>query len=132
MSRLVVLCKFAVKISILNIGLGLEHQIHIPEDTGQPPHILILQVAAIAKLMHCHRQAVLARVHKAGYIVLRLVKSILRIAHKGAVHIHLATGVNPTEVHEHIIRQLFFSQIKIPNIQTLRVLLVVNMGNVNF
>ena len=110
-----ILRHLAAHIHIFYKNFRLIDERHIAEDTGEAPHILILKITARAVAAHGDCEAVGTRMNKVRYIVLALVKCILRIADKFSVDKHFAARIDAAEVNEYII--LGLGDLKLADIE---------------
>ncbi len=76
-------------------------QQHLAEDAGQPPHVLVLEVAARRPLVHAHGQHVVALdPHGVGHVELHREPAADRPAYLGAVDPRSERGVDALEAED--------------------------------
>ena len=86
---------------ISEVNIWPPHQRDVAEYAGEPPHVLVLQVATVRPLVHGDRQHVVARSGRARDIELRRHPAALAVAHRGTVpeHVHGAVHALETQYH---------------------------------
>ena len=84
-----------------HVADGRREQRHRAEDPGQPPHVLVLQVAALGELAHAHREHVLAVAAQGlGDVELVAEPAAGRLAQLDAVEPRAQVGVDAVEAQD--------------------------------
>ena len=94
-----------------NVYQRAHPQLHLAEDARESPHVLILQIAAVAPAIHLDSQFVLALAQVFRHIKLCRRHGVLAVAHLLSVHPHVERGMHAAEVQdevlgEHLLRHL--------------------------
>ena len=79
---------------------GTLHKVHIAEDARSPPHVLILDIAAIAVLQDLDRKQVVALDERVGHVELGGQTRALGHADKLAVDVQLAIALDAVEAND--------------------------------
>ena len=79
---------------------GALHKVHIAEDARGPPHILVLDIAAIAVLQDLDRKQVVALDERVGHVELGGQTRALGHADKLAVDVQLAIALDAVEAND--------------------------------
>ena len=79
---------------------GALHKVHIAEDARGPPHILVLDIAAIAVLQDLDRKQVVALNERVGHVELGGQTRALGHADKLAVDVQLAIALDAVEAND--------------------------------
>ena len=87
-------------------------QRHVAEDARQPPHVLILEVAARGPLVNPHRQQVLSGLQQLADVELTRQPAPLRRTDLGPVQPHLEAGVDPVEAQYGAVRRPVVREIE--------------------
>ena len=75
-------------------------QRHVPEQTAEPPHILILQIRAVGPLQHHHPQMIGAAMHIVRHVEFRRKMGALGKADQYTVHIGIIAGAHAIEAQQ--------------------------------
>ena len=87
---------------VADVQPGHAQQIHVAENAGEPPEILILQIGAVRPLVDHHGQHVVAGGDKGRDVELGGHMRYLREAREGAVDPDVERGVHAVKVQEHL------------------------------
>ena len=79
---------------------GTLHKVHVAEDAGGPPHILVLDVAAIAVLQDLNRKKVVALDERVGHVELGRQARTLGHADILTVDVQLAIALDAVEAND--------------------------------
>ena len=79
---------------------GTLHKVHIAEDARGPPHVLILDIAAIAVLQDLDRKQVVALDERVGHVELGRQARALGHADKLTVDVQLAIALDAVEAND--------------------------------
>ena len=79
---------------------GTLHKVHIAEDARGPPHVLILDIAAIAVLQNLDRKQVVALDERVGHVELGRQARTLGHADKLTVDVQLAIALDAVEAND--------------------------------
>ena len=85
---------------VVQAGGRALHEVHVAEDAGGPPHVLVLDVGAVAVLQHLDHEQVVALVHGLGDVELRGEARALGHADEGAVHVELGVALHAVEADD--------------------------------
>ena len=73
-------------------------QLHAAEDTAQAPHILILQITAVAPAIHLDGQLIAALTDEFRHVELSWRHRVLAVTHLLSVHPHIEGGMHAAEM----------------------------------
>ena len=96
-------------------------QLHLAEDTRKSPHILILQITAVAPAIHLYGEFIAALTHIFRHIKLCRRHRVLTIAHLLTVHPYIESRMHATEMQDQILREHLFCDIDKRHIRAHRV-----------
>ena len=97
---LVIFVQKGIHPPVTDINLRQGIQVNIPENTGKPPEILILQPASVAPAQHLDNQLIFSGLYEFGYIIFRRSEGAFAVTHKASVHIDLPAGFNSFKPQE--------------------------------
>ena len=101
-------------------------QLHLAEDAGEPPHVLILQIAAVTPTVDLHSELVPAFTHEIRNVELCRRHGVLAIPHAPAVHPDVESRVHAPEVKYQVLAKHVRRDIDIRDIRPHRVAVLVS------
>ena len=102
-------------------------ELHLAEDTAQTPHILTLQVRAIAPAIDLDSELVAAFANVFRHVELRRRHRVLAVAHLLTVHPDIEGGMDATKVQNQILREHLLRDIDEGHIASHGVAMVVGI-----
>ena len=88
---------------VLEMRLRPSDHIHVTEDAGRPPHILILKIGTIRILQHRDHEQVQPRMHRIGHVEFRRQARALRHADVCAIDMNLSITVHTIETQNNAL-----------------------------
>ena len=102
-------------------------QLHAAEDTAQPPHVLILQIRAVAPAVHLHGQFVPTLPQITRHVELRGRHRVLAIAHSLAVDPYVEGRLHTAEVQDQVLPQHLLRHVHISDVRAYGIAMVVGI-----
>ena len=109
---LVIFVQGASDQQVFHMGLGHSIEVHIPEDTGEPPEVLVFDPAGAAALVDFHRQLVFPFHQIIIQLELRRREGILTVAHEVSVQPQIENNFHTLEGDGHGLSLQLFVQIE--------------------
>jgi len=125
---LVIFLQSASDQQVFHMGLGHGIEVHIPENTGEPPEVLVFDPAGAAAFVDFYRQLVFSFHQIIIQLELRRRKSILTVAHEVSVQPQIEGNFHTLEGDGHRLALQLFIQFEESHIAAHRIIFFTDVG----